>query len=74
MRLYALRHTHATLMLLQGTHRKVVSERLGHSSIVITLDTYSHMIPSMQRESAAKLDALLFKPADEEADEIRSLN
>lgn len=74
MRLYDLRHTHASLLLLAGVHPKVVSERLGHSSIVITLDTYSHIIPSLQRESAAKLDTLLFKSATEEADEVRPLN
>ena len=62
MRLYDLRHTHASLSLLAGVHPKVVSERLGHSSIVITLDTYSHVIPSLQRESADKLDAVLFGP------------
>ena len=43
MRFHDLRHAHATLMLLQGIHPKIVSERLGHSSIGITLDTYSHV-------------------------------
>jgi len=47
----------ATLLLLQGVHPKVVQERLGHSQISITLDTYNHMLPSMGREAAAKLDA-----------------
>lgn len=60
MRLYDLRHTHASLLLLAGVHPKLVSERLGHSSIVITLDTYSHVIPSLQRDSADRLDAVLF--------------
>jgi integrase len=60
MRLYDLRHTHATLLLLEGVHPKIVSERLGHSSISITLDTYTHVIPSMQRESAEKIGKLLF--------------
>ncbi|MDP2932071.1 MAG: site-specific integrase, partial [Chloroflexota bacterium] len=45
MRLHDLRHTHATIMLSQGVHPKVVSERLGHSSVAITLDTYSHVLP-----------------------------
>lgn len=45
---YALRHTCATLLLLGGVSPKVVSERLGHSSIAITLDTYSHVLPGMQ--------------------------
>ena len=60
LRLYDLRHTHATLLLLAGVHPKVVSERLGHSSISITLDTYSHVLPTMQKESAAKLNDMLF--------------
>lgn len=61
MRLYDLRHTHASLFLLSGVRPKVVSERLGHSSVVITLDTYSHVIPSLQREGADKIGELLFE-------------
>lgn len=53
LRFHDLRHTHATLMLQQGIHPKIVSERLGHSSIGITLDTYSHVLPGLQ-EAAAK--------------------
>jgi integrase len=45
-------------MLIQGVHPKVVSERLGHSSIGITLDTYSHVLPGMQAEAAQAFDAL----------------
>lgn len=56
---HALRHTAATLLLLQGVHPKVVQERLGHANISMTLDTYSHLIPSMGRDAADKLDALL---------------
>ncbi len=59
VRLHDLRHTHATQLLRQGIHPKVVSERLGHSTVGITLDTYSHVLPGMQEESAARLDALL---------------
>jgi integrase len=58
IRFHDLRHTAATLLLLQGVHPKVVQERFGHSQISITLDTYSHVLPSMGREAAAKLDAL----------------
>jgi integrase len=58
VRFHDLRHAHATLMLLQGVHPKVVSERLGHSSIGITLDTYSHVLPGMQEEAAEAFDAL----------------
>ncbi|MEJ7655072.1 MAG: site-specific integrase [Chloroflexia bacterium] len=56
---HALRHTHASLMLSQGIHPKVVQERLGHSTVALTLDTYSHLIPSMDRDAADQLDALL---------------
>jgi integrase len=56
IRFHDLRHTAATLMLSEGVHPKVVQERLGHSSISITLDTYSHVIPSMQEEVADKLE------------------
>lgn len=58
-RLYDLRHTCATLLLLAGEHPKVVSERLGHSSVSITLDTYSHVLPTMQAGAAAKLADML---------------
>ena len=58
-RLYDLRHTHATLLLGQGVHPKIVSERLGHATISLTLDTYSHVLPDMQREVVDKLEALL---------------
>ncbi len=57
-RLYDLRHTCATLLLLAGENPKVVSERLGHASITLTLDTYSHVLPAMQEESARKLEAM----------------
>ena len=59
MRLYDLRHTAATLRLVNGEHPKVVQEMLGHASITLTLDTYSHVLPGMQEESAALLNALL---------------
>jgi integrase len=49
VRFHDLRHAHATLMLLQGVHPKIVSERLGHASIGITLDTYSHVLPGDAR-------------------------
>jgi integrase len=62
VRFHDLRHAHATLMLLQGVHPKVVSERLGHASIGITLDTYSHVLPGMQGEAASAIDKL-FGPA-----------
>ncbi len=59
VRFHDLRHGHATLMLARGVHPKVVSERLGHAGVAITLDTYSHVIPSLQAEAAAVLDEVL---------------
>jgi len=52
IRFHDLRHTAATLLLSQGVHPKVVQERLGHSTITITMDTYSHVLPSMQEDAA----------------------
>jgi len=53
-----LRHTHATLLLKQGVNIKVISERLGHSTIQMTLDTYSHLMPDMQQTAVQALEAL----------------
>src|SRR5450759_4770989 len=71
IRFHDLRHTAATLMLQQGVHPKVVQERLGHADISLTLNTYSHVLPSMQEEAAEKMDELL-KPIDVSA-ELRKL-
>lgn len=60
IRLHDLRHTHATLALKAGVHPKIVSERLGHSTVSLTLDIYSHAIPSLQREAADRLADLVF--------------
>lgn len=54
-RMYDLRHTCATLLLLAGVPLKVVSERLGHASITQTADRYSHVLPTMQQDAADKL-------------------
>ena len=59
IRPHDLRHTHATLALQAGIHPKVVSERLGHANISITLDTYSHAIPAMQEEAAERIAELV---------------
>ena len=59
LRFHDLRHTAATLMLGQGVHPKVVSEMLGHSQISVTLDLYSHVTPTMQRDATAAVDAAL---------------
>jgi integrase len=60
MRFHDLRHTAATLMLLQGVPVKIVSEMLGHASVAITLDVYSHVLPSMQADAAAAMAAVLW--------------
>jgi integrase len=59
IRLHDLRHTHATLLLSDGEQLKVVSERLGHASATITLNTYSHVLPGGQRAAAARFDRLI---------------
>lgn len=59
IRLHDARHTHASLLLKQGVHPKIVQERLGHASIQITLDTYSHVAPGMQEAAALRFDELL---------------
>jgi integrase len=60
IRLYDLRHTHATLLLVAEENPKVVSERLGHSTVVLTLDTYSHVLPTMQKQATDKLEKMIF--------------
>jgi len=59
IRLHDLRHTHASLALAAGVHPKVVSERLGHANIGITLDTYSHCLPALSEEAACRVAALV---------------
>jgi integrase len=59
VRLHDLRHTHATLMLKAGIHPKIVSERLGHATIGITLDTYTHVLPGLQRQAAELFDEVV---------------
>lgn len=62
--LHNLRHTHASLMLKAGVHPKIVSERLGHSSVAFTLDTYSHVAPGLQEAAALKFDETLVSSLD----------
>ena len=59
-RLYDLRHTCAMLLLSAGVHPKVASERSGHSSVTLTMDVYSHDLPSMQQDTTEKLESKLF--------------
>jgi integrase len=59
VRLHDQRHTHATQLLKHGVHPKVVSERLGHANIGITLDVYSHVLPGMQEDAARRVDVAL---------------
>lgn len=64
LRFHDLRHIHATLMLVSGAHPKIVSERLGHSGVGITLDTYSHVLPNLQAQAATGLERLLAAGGD----------
>ncbi|MBA2557082.1 MAG: tyrosine-type recombinase/integrase [Chloroflexi bacterium] len=66
IRLQDVRHTHASLLLAAGVNPKVVSERLGHSSVAFTLDTYAHVMPGMQAEAVEMFMVLVFGPADDQ--------
>jgi integrase len=68
--LHKLRHSHASHMLASNVHPKIVQERLGHSSIAITLDIYSHLMPNMQGEAAAMVDGVLRAAINKRADDI----
>ncbi len=59
IRFHDLRHAHAAHLLASGVHPKVASERLGHSKVGITLDLYSHVLPGMQEDAAARVDDAL---------------
>ncbi|HEY8742321.1 MAG TPA: tyrosine-type recombinase/integrase, partial [Chloroflexota bacterium] len=59
VRLHDLRHAAATMLLQAGVHPKVVSERLGHSTITLTLDTYSHVVPGLDADAAARLERVM---------------
>lgn len=69
IRLYDTRHTHASLLLHENVHPKIVSERLGHSNISVTLNVYSHLLPGLQDAAASKLDQLLQGDSAHSADE-----
>lgn len=56
---HSLRHTHATMLIEQNVNVKLISERLGHSKIAVTLDVYSHVTPNMQHEVASQLDQII---------------
>jgi len=64
IRFHDLRHTAATILLSHNVNPKVVSEMLGHSSVAITLDIYSHVLPHMQHDAAATMAQALFGPSD----------
>ncbi len=64
VKFHDLRHTHATLLLLRGVNAKVVQERLGHSTISMTLDTYSHVLPDMQDTAVKALEGLFEQPEE----------
>ena len=66
IRLYDARHTYASLMLKQGVHPKIVQEGLGHSSIQVTLGTYSHVTPGLQEAAAIGFDQLVLPNREKE--------
>ena len=68
--LHKLRHSHASHMLAAKVHPKIVQERLGHSSIAITMDIYSHLMPNMQGEAAAAVDGVLRAAINKHTDDV----
>lgn len=64
IRFYDLRHTHASLLIHEGVHPKKIAERLGHSSIKLTMDTYGHLFDGSDRESAERMDRLFGRKPD----------
>ena len=73
IRLHDLRHSYASAALAAGVHVNVVSEQLGHSSVALTLDTYSHVIPALPRRAAERVAALLDRSVSQRlADSRRS--
>ncbi len=60
MRFHDLRHSYASIALARGVHPKVVQEAMGHATISVTLDTYSHVVPSLQRDAAREMGDALF--------------
>ncbi len=72
IRLHDARHSHASLLLRAGVHPKIVQERLGHSSIQITLDIYSHVAPGLQEAAARSFDTLVNPEREKDLIEINS--
>jgi len=68
--LHGLRHSHASHMLASNIHPKIVQERLGHSSIAITMDIYSHLMPNMQGEAAATVDGVMRAAINKRTDDV----
>ncbi len=74
IRLHDLRHAHASILLKQGVHPKIVQERLGHSSISTTFDIYSHLLPGMDEAAARKFEeGLQGAPAEVSAENVAKL-
>ena len=63
IRLHDLRHSNATALIQAGVNPRVVQQRLGHSDVNITLNTYTHVLPEMDVDAAEKLDAIMLKKA-----------
>jgi integrase len=73
VRVHDLRHTTASVLLEMGVHPKIVQDLLGHSTIAVTMDTYSHVAPGLHLEAIQKLD-LLLSPACQGGGALRSID
>ena len=70
VRLHGLRHSHASHLLAQNIHPKIVQERFGHSSIAVTMDIYSHLMPNMQGEAVATVDGVMRAAINKRTDDV----
>ena len=71
VRFHDLRHSHATHLLARGVHPKIAQERLGHATISITLDLYSHVLPGMQADAASRVDEALREALDKHRGDVK---
>jgi integrase len=72
IRFHDLRHSAATLLLTEGVHPKVVQKLLGHSNISMTLDMYSHVLPSMQKDAISRLNTALVKFEEDGKNDVQA--
>jgi len=72
IRFHDRRHSAATLLFSEGVHQKIVQELLGHSTITMTMDVYSHVLPSMQQDAISRLNSVLSNHKDDGDQDVQA--